>query len=80
MPSPMRTIATALLAGAAAIALPGLGLAQSSMSKTSSDAGPSSSTLLKSQTDSSNWICRPAATAVTARFKKMKLRRPTSTR
>ncbi len=46
-PSTTRLLATALLAGAAALALPGLSLAQ---------MGPSSSTLLKSSSDSSNWI------------------------
>ena len=46
-PSTTRLLATALLAGAAALALPGLSFAQ---------MGPSSSTLLKSGSDSSNWI------------------------
>ncbi len=47
--SRMRFIASALLAGAAAVTLPGFALAQGNM-------GPSSNTLLKSGSDNSNWI------------------------
>ncbi|HZD89429.1 MAG TPA: PQQ-binding-like beta-propeller repeat protein, partial [Pseudolabrys sp.] len=66
MPSPSSTtrlLATALLTGAAAIALPGLSFAAnnassnaSASSSGSSGAGPSSQTLLKAESDSSNWI------------------------
>ena len=51
MRSRMSFLMSALLAGAAAFALPGAAFSQS---------GPSSSALLKAQSDSANWIL-PAA-------------------